>query len=123
MAPLKTLAVWFRVMAPLVALKLAVPLAVMAVLAAWLMAPLALTARLAAVMVPRLSGRLLVRATVLAPVLLSDTAPLKALARLRVMAPLVALKLAVPAMVRTVLAAWLMAPLLVTARLPATLAV
>src|ERR1043166_7317902 len=111
-------------MAPLVALKLAVPLAVMAVLAAWLMAPLALTARLAAALiVPRLSGRLLVRATVLAPVLLSDTAPLKALARLRVMAPLVALKLAVPAMVRTVLAAWLMAPLLVTARLPATLAV
>src|ERR1043166_6568026 len=100
MAPLKTLAVWFRVMAPLVALKLAAPLTVRAVLAAWLMAPLALTARLAAeLIVPRDRGRLLFSATLLVPVFVKATAPLKALAWLRVMAPLVALKLAVPAMV------------------------
>src|SRR5438477_1145803 len=92
--PLKALAALARLMAPFVAVKLAVAPTARAVLAAWLMLPvLAMMVRLPVAMeaAPRVRTLLLVRLTSLGPVLASETAPLNALAALlMLMAPLVA---------------------------------
>src|SRR5437868_4409474 len=81
--------------AALVAVKLAAPLTLRAVLAAWLMLPAAVTDRapLLTAMLPRLSALLLVRAALPVALVVRLTVPLKALAALaRLMAPLVAVK-------------------------------
>src|SRR5437763_776821 len=112
-------------MAPLVALKLAAPLTLRAVLAAWVMLPAALMARapLLTAMLPRLRALLLARAALPAALVVRVTVPLKALpALVRLMAPLVAVKLAAPPTARAVLAGWLMLPVLArTVRLPAAM--
>src|SRR5437763_1243030 len=97
-------------MAPLVALKLAAPLTVRAVLAAWVMLPAALMARapLLTATLPRLRALLLARAALPAALVVRVTVPLKALAALvRLMASVAAVKLAAPPTARAVLAGWL----------------
>ena len=108
-APLKALAAALRLMAPLVAVKLALPLATFreAPLAC-VMLPVAVTVRLPVVTVtlPRLRALLLAKLTLAATLVVRLTAPLKALPVLpRAMAPLTALKLEVPTTVRVVLVA------------------
>src|SRR5437763_15892890 len=69
-------------MAPLVALKLAAPLTVRAVLAAWVMLPAALMARapLLTATLPRLRALLLGRVALAAALVVRVTVPVKALA-------------------------------------------
>src|SRR5438477_610735 len=98
MAPLKMLAAALMLMAPLVG-------------AGLLLVVVAVTVRLPPGIeaAPRRSALLLIRLISLALVLARPTAPLKRLAAaLRLMAPLVALKLAAPLTLRAVLAAWVM---------------
>src|SRR5689334_1362392 len=89
--PLKALAALPRLMEPLLAVTVAVPLTATAVLAAWVMAPLlAMTVKLPLAMatLPRLRALLLRRLTSAAAPVMRATAPLKALAALaRLMAP------------------------------------
>ena len=90
-------------MAPLAALKLALPLTVAVVLAAWLMLPVALMAKLPllTVTLPRLRFWLLLTATLPAALVDRVTVPLKALPVLaRLMLPLLAVKVALPATAR-----------------------
>src|SRR5438105_4784595 len=113
MAPLKTLAAALMLMAPLVAVKLAAPLTLRAVLAAWAMLPAALTAKapLLTAMLPRLRALLLARAALPTALVVNVRVPLKALAALlRLMATLVAVKLAAALTARPVLAVWMMLP-------------
>src|SRR5262249_60386220 len=114
--PVRTLAVPARLIEPLLAVTLKIPLTARLVLAAWLMLPvLATTVRLPLLMatLPRLRAWLLVKAASAAEPLMSETAPLKALFLVRLMTPLAALKAAAPPTLASVPLAWVMLPALV----------
>src|SRR5437763_8081602 len=93
--------------AVVVAMELAAPLTLRAVLAAWVMLPAALTDRLPLVRVtlPRLRALLLRKLTSAAAVVVRVTAPVQALALPRLMAALAALTEAVPPTAVAMLAA------------------
>ena len=122
--PLNVLPDWVSVMAPLVALKLALPATLNEVLATCVMLPDAVTPRLpvSRLTFPITNALLLFTAMLYAPVLMSDTAPLKAFPRVSVIRPFVALKQALPPTVRMgVRGSGVMFPVVITDSFPAAM--
>ena len=105
----------------MVAVKEALPVVTIAVLAAWLVAPTEVTKSGALTLTSPRTRALLLRSVVLpAPVLVSETAPVNALALFRVIVPPALKAAVVPAMI-VVFVAWVMFSEAFADRGPATL--